>query len=68
VGELEKVCVNCKYIIPHVHEYIDNEWKHNAKCAKVCMDGRLFTIPNKNTYNCKIYEEKAKVFPKSDDI
>ena len=65
---MEKVCVNCKHIVPHVHGYIDNEWKHNAKCTEVCVNGRLFTIPNKNTYNCEKYEEKANVFPKSDDI
>ena len=27
---MEEVCKNCKYIVPHVHEYIDNEWKYIA--------------------------------------
>ena len=65
---IEKVCINCKHIVPHVHEFIDNEWKHNAKCVKICKDGSLFTIPDRNTYTCEIFEEKAKVFPKCDDI
>ena len=65
---MEKVCKNCKYIVPHVHEYIDNEWKYIAKCVKVCEGTRLLTIPDKNTYTCEKFEEKAKVFPKSDDI
>ena len=66
--ELEKVCINCMHIVPHVHEYIDNEWKYIAKCVKVCEGTRLLTIPDKNTYTCEKFEEKAKVFPKSDDI
>ena len=65
---MEKVCKNCKNIVPHVHEYIDNEWKYIAKCVKVCEGTRLLTIPDKNTYTCEKFEEKAKVFPKSDDI
>ena len=65
---MEEVCKNCKYIVPHVHEYIDNEWKYIAKCVKVCEGTRLLTIPDKNTYTCEKFEEKAKVFPKSDDI
>ena len=66
--ELEKVCINCRHIVPHVHEYIDNEWKYIAKCVKVCEGTRLLTIHDKNTYTCEKFEEKAKVFPKSDDI
>ena len=65
---MEKVCKNCKHIVPHVYEYIDDEWKHNAKCVKVCKDGRLLTIPDRNTYTCEKFEEKTKVFLKSDDI
>ena len=66
--ELEKVWINCSHIVPHVQEYIDNEWKYIAKCVKVCEGTRLLTIPDKNTYTCEKFEEKAKVFPKSDDI
>lgn len=55
---MEKVCVNCKYIIPHVHEYIDGGWKYNAKCPKKKNDnGKLFTIPDRNTYTCDNFKE-----------
>ena len=28
IEDEKEVCVNCKNIIPHVHEYIDGEWKY----------------------------------------
>ena len=78
---MEKVCINCKHIVPHVHEFINDVWEYNAKCAKGkrSANGKLFTIPDRNTYscedfaplssiNCEKYEEKANVFPKCDDI
>ena len=65
---MEKVCKNCKHIVPHVYEYIDDEWKHNAKCVKVCKDGRLLTIPDRNTYTCEKFEESSNVSKESADI
>ena len=65
---MEKVCKNCKHIVPHVHEYIDHEWKYSAKCVKVCEGGRLLTIPDRNTYTCEKFEETANVFEKCADI
>ena len=59
--EIEKVCKNCKHIVPHVYEYIDDEWKHNAKCDKRSEGGRLFTIPDRNTYTCKEFKKGEKL-------
>ena len=60
IEDEKEVCVNCKNIIPHVHEYIDGEWKYNAKCikGKRSEGGKLFTIPDRNTYNCEDFEKK----------
>ena len=65
---IEKVCKNCKHIVPHVHEFINDVWEYNAKCTKVCKDGSLFTIPDRNTYTCEIFEETANVFLECADI
>ena len=55
---MEKICKNCRYIIPHIHEYVDGGWKYSAKCPKKTDDdGRLFTIPDRNTYSCDVFEE-----------
>ena len=55
---MEKICKNCRHIIPHIHEYIDWGWKYSAKCPKKKDDdGRLFTIPDRNTYSCDSFEE-----------
>ena len=55
---MEKVCKNCKHIIPHVHEYIENEWVYSAKCPKgKNKDGKLLTIPDRNTYTCEHFEK-----------
>ena len=58
---MEEVCKKCKHIVPHVHEYIDGVWEENAKCVKGKRsdNGKLFTIPNKNTYNCEDFAKKA---------
>ena len=58
---MEEVCKNCKYIVPHVHEYIDNEWKYIAKCVKVCEGTRLLTIPDRNTHTCEKFEESSVI-------
>ena len=63
---MEKVCKNCIHIVPHVHEYIDNEWKYIAKCTKICgTDGRLFTIPDRNAYTCEKFEKGTYFYEKS---
>ena len=55
---MEKICKNCKHIIPHVHEYIDDGWKYNAKCPKgKDKNGKLFTIPDRDTYTCDSFKE-----------
>ena len=56
-----EVCKNCKHIVPHVHEYIDGIWEYNAKCAKGkrTAAGKLFTIPDRNTYTCEDFVKKA---------
>ncbi len=58
---MEKVCKNCKHIVPHVHEFIDNVWKYNAKCikGKRSVEGKLFTIPDRDTYNCEDFAKKS---------
>ena len=58
---MEKVCINCKHIIPHVHEFINDVWEYNAKCAKGkrSANGKLFTIPDRNTYSCDNFEESS---------
>ena len=56
---MEKVCKNCKNIVPHVYEYIDNEWKYYAKCIKVCEGGKLLTIPDRDTHTCERFEEST---------
>jgi hypothetical protein len=58
------VCKNCKHIIPHVSEYIDGAWVYNAKCAKGkrSTDGKLFTIPDRNTYTCPDFEQSLEVY------
>jgi len=53
--KIEKVCNNCKHIIPHVTEHIDGIKEYNANCTigKRSADGKLFTILDKYTYTCK---------------
>ena len=46
--KIEKVCNNCKHIIPHVTEHIDGIKEYNAKCAK----NKLLTILDRYTYTC----------------
>ena len=66
---MEEVCKNCMHIVPHVHEYINGEWKYIAKCTKICgTDGRLFTIPDRNAYTCEKFEKSTNVFPEYADI
>ena len=60
------VCKNCKHIVPHVHQYIDNEWVYSAKCVKRSESGGLFTIPDRNTYTCEKFEKGSKFYEKSD--
>ena len=56
--EIERVCVNCKHIIPHVTEYIDGIREYNARCAKGkrSTSGKLFTILDRYTYTCDDFE------------
>ena len=58
MGTNKEVCKNCKHIIPHVHEYIDNEWKYSAKCSrgKRSGNGKLFTIPDRDVYTCEDFK------------
>ena len=65
---MEEVCKNCKHIVPHVHEYIDGEWKYIAECVKKTVGGRLFTIPDRNTFTCEKFEKSTNVFPEYADI
>ena len=65
---MEEVCKNCKHIVPHVYEYIDDEWKYIAECVKNTVGGRLFTIPDRNTYTCEKFEKSTNVFPEYADI
>ena len=60
-GNLKEVCINCKFIIPHVHEYIDNEWKYNAKCSKRSNKetGKMLTIQDRNVYTCNDFKIKT---------
>ena len=61
--ENEEVCKNCKHIVPHVHEYIENIWVYNAKCVKGKRSegGKLFTIPDRNTYTCGDFVKGGKL-------
>ena len=56
-----EVCKNCRHIIPHITEAIGGEWKYNAKCAKGkrSRDGKLFTLPDRETYFCEDFEKKS---------
>jgi len=61
--ENEEVCKNCKHIVPHVHDYIENIWVYNAKCIKRKRSegGKLFTIPDRNTYTCGDFVKGGKL-------
>ena len=67
---MEEVCKVCKHIIPHVYEFIDDVWEYNARCAKGkrTSGGKLFTIPDRNTYTCDDFEKSTNVFLENADI
>ena len=66
---MEKVCVNCKHIIPHVTEFDKQGIKiYNAKCAKGrrSADGKLFTILDRYTYTCDDFEQSLEVYDRKE--
>ena len=58
--KFDEVLEEC--VVPF-HEYIENIWVYNAKCVKRKRSegGKLFTIPDRNTYTCGDFVKGGKL-------